>query len=69
MTTLTFFANGKSREIASGTTIADMLAQAGLQTMQVVVEYNGQPLARERFAHTHIAAGDRVEIAQMVGGG
>ena len=69
MTTLRFFANGKAREIAAGTTVADVIAEAGLQTMQVVVEYNGEPLARDRFEQTPIAAGDRIEIAQMVGGG
>jgi len=37
--------------------------------MQVVVEHNGRALERERFARTVVSEGERIEIAQMVGGG
>lgn len=62
-------ANGKAETAESGTTVADLLAAAALQPMLVVVEYNGEPLERERFADTALREGDRIEIAQMVGGG
>jgi sulfur carrier protein len=64
-----FSANGKARSAAPGTTVADLLAAASLEPLQVFIEYNGEPLERERFASTEIAPGDRIEIAQMVGGG
>jgi sulfur carrier protein len=66
---LTFWANGKPKTAPAGTTIADLLAAASLEPMHVVVEYNGEPLERERFGATQVREGDRVEIAQMVGGG
>jgi sulfur carrier protein len=62
-------ANGKPRSADAGATVADFLRSLALAAEQVVVEYNGEPLDRERFAHTALRAGDRIEIVQMVGGG
>jgi len=61
--------NGKPRSVPSGSTVADLLAELELRPMQVVVEHNGRALERERFARTVVSEGDRIEIAQMVGGG
>lgn len=66
---ITFRANGKIKTAHDGTTVADILAAAALEPMQVFVEHNGEPLERELFASTRVNDGDRVEIAQMVGGG
>jgi thiamine biosynthesis protein ThiS len=66
---VTFSANGKERSAPPGTTVADLLAAAALEPLQVFIEYNGEPLERDRYATTTIAPGDRIEIAQMVGGG
>lgn len=63
------FVNGKTRSLQVGATVADLLASLNLVVAQVVVEYNGQPLERESIAATHAREGDRIEIAQMVGGG
>ena len=66
---ITFSANGKAKTAETGTTVSDLLAAAALAPMLVVVEYNGEPLERERFDATLVRDGDRIEIAQMVGGG
>lgn len=66
---MTFSANGKPRSAPPGTTVADLLAAAALEPLQVFIEYNGESLERDRYATTVIAQGDRIEIAQMVGGG
>jgi sulfur carrier protein len=66
---LSIVANGKARNTAEGATVADFLRGLDLEAARVIVEYNGEPLERERFAHTSLQAGDRIEIAQMVGGG
>jgi sulfur carrier protein len=66
---VTFTANGKPHSAAPGTTVADLLAAAALEPLQVFVEYNGEPLERDRYGTTIVAQGDRIEIAQMVGGG
>lgn len=62
-------ANGKHREVGQGATVLSFLQQRNLAADRVVVERNGKPLHRERFAETVLHAGDRLEIAQMVGGG
>jgi len=62
-------ANGTQREVACGSTVADLLRSLGLDPAHTVVELDGAPLPRERFADAVLAPGARVEIAQMVGGG
>jgi sulfur carrier protein len=69
MSRVAFTANGKPRQAAYGSSIAEVLGDFGLDPALVVVEYNGEPLDRARFATTGVRDGDRIEIAQMVGGG
>jgi sulfur carrier protein len=64
-----FVANGKPRTAPSGATVYDFLRDLDLAPPQVVVEYNGEPLARDSYSLTLLRNGDRIEIAQMVGGG
>ena len=66
---MTVMTNGKRREIAAGRTLATLLADLGLSPGHVVVERNGAPVHRDDFASTQLREGDRLEIAQMVGGG
>jgi thiamine biosynthesis protein ThiS len=67
MTTLQV--NGKSREIASGSNVLDLLSSLNLHEKLVVVEHNGTILKRGSFADTVLLTGDTVEIAHFVGGG
>ena len=69
MTDLALLVNGKSRSVRAGSTVSDLLGALDLAPAQVVVEYNGEPLDRTAFAATRMSEGDRIEIAQMVGGG
>lgn len=69
MSGIVVVANGKPRTAAEGATLADFLKALELAPAQVIVEYNGEPVAREHFGNTPLRAGDRIEIAQMVGGG
>jgi sulfur carrier protein len=62
-------ANGKARNIADGLTVQKFVEQQGLASERVVIEYNGEPLRRELFSVTVLRAEDKLEIAQMVGGG
>jgi len=64
-----FIANGKPRRAAQGCSVADLIHELGFAPAQVVVELNGEPLERKRFATAPLRSGDRIEIAQMVGGG
>lgn len=62
-------ANGKTREIAAGSTVGAFIASLGLEPARTIVELNGEPLERRLFDVTKLAPGARIEIAQMVGGG
>lgn len=66
---LTVIANGKPREVADGTTIADLIESVGWKPQWVVVEHNGEPVERERLAERRLANGDRLEIVRAVAGG
>jgi thiamine biosynthesis protein ThiS len=66
---MTITANGKPRVVTDGASIHELLLQLELVPDRVVVEHNGAPLRRELFAQTRLRSGDRLEIAQMVGGG
>jgi thiamine biosynthesis protein ThiS len=61
--------NGRSRELADGATVSDLVAELGLTNRNVVVERNGEPLERARFAETEVGDGDRLEIVRAVPGG
>ncbi len=61
--------NGENRETAAGTTVVGLLAQLGLNTGRVAIEYNLQILPKAKWEETRVARGDRFEIVQFVGGG
>lgn len=61
--------NGEEREVRSGATVADLLADLDLTGGPVAVELNREIVPRSRHAEQALAAGDRVEIVTMVGGG
>ena len=62
-------ANGKPRDIDDGITISDLLSEYGWRPEWVVVEYNGEPLERARYANVRLRAGDKLEIVRAVAGG
>ena len=61
--------NDQSREVAPGTSIAELLDELGLSERPVAVEVNLELIPRPRHADHHLAEGDRVEIVTLVGGG
>lgn len=61
--------NGAPREVAAGQTIADLLHELELDPRQLAVERNLELAPREQHAATQLAAGDRIEIVTLVGGG
>ena len=62
-------ANGKTYEVPAGTTVATFIRDRQLDPQFVVVEYNGEPLERERYADVTLADGDRLELVRAVAGG
>jgi thiamine biosynthesis protein ThiS len=61
--------NGAPREVPAEITAAALLAELGLEPRTVVVERNEHVVRRAELAGTVLAAGDRVEIIQMIAGG
>ena len=61
-------ANGKSRAVDDGCTIAGFLQSLGWKPQWVVVEHNGEPLERTRY-DVVLREGDRLEVVRAVAGG
>jgi len=61
--------NGQPRELAEGSTIADLLSELELDPRTPAVERNLDLVPRAKHAETQLAAGDRVEVVTLVGGG
>ena len=66
---LSIVVNGEERSAKSGETVTDLLLALGLENGRVAIERNLKILPRTEWATTNIAAGDRYEIVQFVGGG
>jgi len=61
--------NGEPRASNDGATVMDLLRELGLDGGRVAVERNLYIVPRPHWRDTKIAAGDRFEIVQFVGGG
>jgi sulfur carrier protein len=61
--------NDQPREVAFGTTVAELLEQLNLATRHVAVEVNLQLVPRPQHAQHRLNDGDRLEIVTLVGGG
>ena len=62
--------NGERREVARGTTLAELLRAHALDPRMVVVEHN-RVILRDRDAYPalELRDGDALEIVHFVGGG
>lgn len=65
---MTLMVNGEPRETEAAT-LAGFLAERELAARMVVVERNGEIVPRAQYAATPLAAGDVLEIVQMMAGG
>lgn len=68
-TAISITVNGESREFHLGMTVVELLRELGLNAGRVAIERNREILPRPRWQETQVAAGDRYEIVQFVGGG
>jgi thiamine biosynthesis protein ThiS len=66
---LTIRLNGETKDIDGPLTIAELLAQLGIDSRRVAVEHNLTIIKRDRHATTLVQAGDEIEIVNFVGGG
>ena len=61
--------NGRPRSVPEDTTVAELIAELGLQAEHVAVERNRTIVPRAEHARTVLQDGDRLEIVTFVGGG
>src|SRR5215831_14005491 len=61
--------NGAPHNLPNPVTVAELLRRLGFDRRPVAVEVNEQVVPRVRYAEERVAAGDRIEIATLVGGG
>jgi len=61
--------NGQGREIAAGSSVANLLGELGVTQPHVAVEVNLEVVPRAEHRDTILNDGDRVEVVTLVGGG
>ena len=61
--------NGKETEIVERLTVANLVAEKGLNPDAVVVEHNLVILPKEKWPELELSADDKLEIIAFVGGG
>ena len=61
--------NGHSREVDEGMTVSVLIEQLEMDPRYLAVERNRQLVPRAEHATTQLAAGDRLEVVTLVGGG
>lgn len=61
--------NGKPHQVASASSLADLVQQLGYAGKRIAIERNGEIAPKSQHASTQLAAGDRIEIVVAVGGG
>jgi sulfur carrier protein len=61
--------NGQPRDVADGLTLAALLAELDVTVRHVAVEVNRQLVPRGKHQDCRLAAGDRLEVVTLVGGG
>lgn len=63
------FVNGVVRELATGATVATLVATLDLAGRRIAVEVNEEIVPKTLHAQTLLHEGDRVEVVHAIGGG
>jgi thiamine biosynthesis protein ThiS len=66
---VTIVVNGREQSLEPGETLAELLDRLGLGGRFALVERNGEPVQRDRYAEVQLADSDRLVIARPVAGG
>ncbi len=66
---LSLLVNGETRVVASGSTVACLVRELGLDRLRVAIAVNRDVVPRSAYPSHQLAGGDRVEILEAVGGG
>ena len=66
---LAILVNGEPRRVSAAASIAEMLAELGLDPRRVAVERNLAVVPRSSLGDVRVEDGDRYEVVHFVGGG
>ena len=66
---MTVTVNGRELDVSSAATVATLLEQLGVAGPYALVERNGEPVERARYAELQLEEGDTLVIARPVAGG
>jgi thiamine biosynthesis protein ThiS len=61
--------NGKGVDLDARATVQVLLTELGLEGPYALVERNGEPVERARYAETPLEEGDTLVVARPVAGG
>ena len=61
--------NGEPYRVPENTAVGDLIAELHMKPARVALELNREIIAKADYASIRLAAGDRVEIVNFVGGG
>jgi thiamine biosynthesis protein ThiS len=63
------FVNGTPRDIAQGSTLAQLIEALEIGTSRLAVEVNREVIPRSAYHEHRLKGGDRIEIVRAIGGG
>jgi thiamine biosynthesis protein ThiS len=66
---VTVTVNGRAQEAGPGDTVESLLDRLGLAARYALVERNGEPVERDRYAEVTLEEGDTLVVARPVAGG
>jgi len=66
---LSVFVNGRARQVDGSMTLGELASSCQLDPRRLLVELNGETLAREEWPARALQHGDRVEFIRVVAGG
>ena len=66
---LALVVNGEAQSVPAPCSVADLLVRLGLESRRVAVAVERNVIPRSTFETHRLAAGDRIEILEAVGGG
>ena len=66
---LDLLVNGEPHAVPAGCTVEQLVDRLGLERRRIAVAVNRDVVPRSSYAARPLAAGDRVEILEAVGGG
>lgn len=66
---ISIFVNGRARQVGGMMTLGELAAACGLDARRLLVEWNGETLARDTWPAHALHHGDRVEFIRVVAGG